>query len=127
MANQLLLDTTVLVDYLRDKNVSVKYLEGMGAEDHLLISAVTVAELYAGVRGVKELAKLESLLSAFDIVPVDRAIAAKGGLYRRDYGPGHGTGLADALIAASAAVRLATLVTLNKRHFVMLDKVTVPY
>lgn len=127
MADRLLLDTTVLVDYLRAKHVAVKYLEGMGAEDHLLISAVTVAELYAGVRDGEELARLESLLSAFDIVPVDRAIAEKGGLYRRDYGPSHGTGLADALIAASAAARLATLVTLNKRHFVMLDKVTVPY
>ncbi|MEE9465304.1 MAG: type II toxin-antitoxin system VapC family toxin [Candidatus Neomarinimicrobiota bacterium] len=127
MATQLLLDTTVLVDYLRDKNIAVKYLEGIGAEDHLLISSVTVAELYAGVRDGKELARLESLLSAFDIVPVDRAIAEKGGLYRRDYGPSHGTGLADALIAASAVARLATLVTLNKRHFVMLDKVTVPY
>ena len=127
MADQLLLDTTVLVDYLRDSDVAVKYLEEMGAEDHLLISAVTVAELYAVVRDGRELARLESLLSAFDIVPLDRAIAEKGGLYRRDYGPSHGTGLADALIAASAAARLATLVTLNKRHFVMLDKVTVPY
>ena len=127
MADQLLLDTTVLVDYLRDSDVAVKYLEEMGAEDHLLISAVTVAELYAVVRDGRELVRLESLLSAFDIVPLDRAIAEKGGLYRRDYGPSHGTGLADALIAASAAARLATLVTLNKRHFVMLDKVTVPY
>lgn len=127
MADQLLLDTTVLVDYLRDKDVAVKYLEEIGADDHLLISVITVAELYAGVRGAKEMARLESLLAAFDIVPVNRAIAEKGGLYRRDYGPSHGTGLADALIAASAAASLATLVTLNKRHFVMLDKVTVPY
>ena len=60
-------------------------------------------------------------------IHVDRAIAEKGGLYRRDYGPSHGTGLADALIAAGAAAQLATPVKLNKRHFPMLAKVTMPY
>ncbi len=126
MASQLLLDTTVLVDYLRGKNAAIKYLEGLGAE-HRLISAVTVAELYAGVRDGKERARLVKLLLAFDIVPVDREIAEKGGLYRRDYGPSHGTGLADAIIAASAVARAATLVTGNQRHFPMLQDVHIPY
>jgi predicted nucleic acid-binding protein len=39
----------------------------------------------------------------------------------------HGTGLADALIAASAEAAGATLVTLNRRHFPMLAEVLVPY
>jgi predicted nucleic acid-binding protein len=49
------------------------------------------------------------------------------GLWRLQYGRSHGTGLADALIAASVEAAQATLVTLNRRHFPMLANVWVPY
>lgn len=45
----------------------------------------------------------------------------------RQYGPSHGTGLADALIASTVAAVGATLATLNRRHFPMLNDVLVPY
>ena len=63
----------------------------------------------------------------FELVKIDPAIAMKGGLYRREFFRSHGTGLADALIAASTDFVSATLITLNKKHFPMLKKVTVPY
>ena len=53
--------------------------------------------------------------------------AVRGGLFRRDYGKSHGVGLADALIAATAELAQATLVTLNAKHFPMLPTVLVPY
>jgi hypothetical protein len=53
-------------------------------------------------------------------------LAERGGLLRRDYAPKHGTGLADALIAASAQQCGAELVTLNAKHFPMLQNVIVP-
>jgi predicted nucleic acid-binding protein len=46
---------------------------------------------------------------------------------RRDYGHSHGTGLADALIAATAEREGAMLVTLNTAHFPMLKRVTAPH
>ncbi|WP_322743723.1 PIN domain-containing protein [Vasconcelosia minhoensis] len=66
-------------------------------------------------------------MSAFELVTVDEDIAVKGGLYRRDYGKSYNVGLADALIAATAEAKGATLVTLNKKHFPMLASVTIPY
>jgi len=69
---------------------------------------------------------LTQFLGAFEIIPLDAEIAQKGGLYRRDYGPSHGVGLADALIAATAELQQARLVTLNAKHFPMLE-VLVPY
>jgi hypothetical protein len=125
MADQLLLDTDVLIDYLRGREESVAYVEGLTAQ--LYISSVTVAELYAGVREGAERVKLDAFIGAFAIVPVEREIAVKGGLYRRDFGKSHNVGLADALIAATAERKQATLVTLNKKHFPMLNDVTVPY
>ena len=121
----LLIDTDVIIDYLRDRPEAVSYLENL--TDFLLISAVTVAELYAGVRDGAERTALDSFIQAFEIVAVDEEIALKGGLYRRDYSKSHNTGLADALIAATAETRNVELVTLNKKHFPMLSNVIVPY
>ena len=45
---QLLIDTDVLIDYLRDREQAVAYLESLPPP--LSVSAVTVAELYSGVR-----------------------------------------------------------------------------
>lgn len=125
MAERLLVDTDVLIDYLRDTPEAVVYLENLS--ERLCISVLTIAELYSGVRDGAERARLGAFLGAFEIVPVDEAIAQVGGLYRRDYCKGHGTSLADALIAATAQVQRATLVTLNKKHFPMLAQVIVPY
>lgn len=121
----LLIDTDVLIDYLRERQQAVAYLESLA--EPALISAVTVAELYAGVREGKERSALDIFIRAFEVIPLDTEVAIKGGLYRRDYGKSHGTGLADAMIAASAEARGAALVTLNGRHFPMLKDVVVPY
>jgi len=125
MARILLLDTDVLVDCLRSQKDAVVYLERQTAP--LIVSTITVAELYAGVREGKERRILERFLLAFEMIPVDEEISKAGGLFRRDYGPSHGVGLADALIAATAAARKAILVTLNRRHFPMINDVQVPY
>ncbi|MCX8038564.1 MAG: type II toxin-antitoxin system VapC family toxin [Candidatus Sumerlaeia bacterium] len=121
----LLVDTDVLVDYLRDHPKAVRYLER--CEDHLFVSAITVAELYAGVREGKEREKMTRFLRAFEILPVDASLAMQGGLFRRDFGRTHGVGLADALIAATAIQRGIPLVTLNQKHFPMLSNTIVPY
>ena len=125
MAERLLIDTDVLIDYLRDKAEAVSYLESL--TEPLLISVITVAELYAGVREGTERTKLEEFIRAFEMVPVSREISIKGGLYRRDHIKSHNFGLADALIAATAEIQQAKLVTLNSKHFPMLANVIVPY
>jgi predicted nucleic acid-binding protein len=125
MAETLLIDTDVLIDYLRGQADAVAYLESL--TEPLLMSVVTVAELYSGVREGDERKALDIFITVFELVPIDEEIAVRGGLFRRDYRKSHNVGLADALIAATAEVRKATLVTLDRKHFPMLSRVTVPY
>jgi predicted nucleic acid-binding protein len=94
MATPLLIDTDVLIDYLRGYPAAVSYVEAQ--QERFLISVVTVAELYAGVREGEERARLEQFLRAFEIIPLDLRLAVQGGLYRRDYRKSHNVGLADA-------------------------------
>lgn len=122
---ELLIDTDVLIDYLRDRPESVAYLETL--TQPLAISAVTVAELYAGVRDGSERVTLNNFIASFKVCAIDEEIAARAGILRRDFGRSHGTGLADAIIAATAEQQRANLVTLNKKHFPMLKGVVVPY
>ena len=48
MPDRLIIDTDVAIDYLRDRAEAVVYLDNL--TDEQLLSAVTVAELYSGVR-----------------------------------------------------------------------------
>jgi predicted nucleic acid-binding protein len=125
MVDLLLVDTDILIDYLRGRAEAVTYLEGLTGI--LFVSAISVAELDAGVREGAERTKLDVFLTAFEVVPVDAEIAQRGGLYRRDYGKTHNVGLPDALIAATVETRKARLVTLNQKHFPMLTDVIIPY
>lgn len=122
---QLLIDTDVLIDYLRDRVESVQYLESLTPP--LSVSAVTVAELYAGVRDGAERVVLDRFIDSFQVIPVDADIAVRAGIIRRDFGKRDGTGLADAIIAATVELQRAKLVTLNNKHFQMLAEVVVPY
>jgi predicted nucleic acid-binding protein len=122
---QLLIDTDVLIDYLRDRAEAVMYLESLTSPRS--VSAITVAELYAGVRDGGERATPDQFIESFHLVAIDEVIAIRAGIIRRDFGKSHGTGLADAIIAATAEAQQADLVTLNNKHFQMLTNVVIPY
>ena len=105
MSAPILVDTDVLVDFLRGYEAAVS-LVAVNSE-RIVVSTIVVAELYAGVRGGVdgvEQGVLERLLALFRVVPVSSGIARLGGLYRRDYGKSHGVGLADAIVAATATL-----------------------
>lgn len=90
MAGRLLLDTDVLVEYLRGRGAAVEYVEGFASDLHL--SVISVAELFAGIRGDDEESSLERFHRAFTFLPVTEKTARPGELYRQRNGPSHRTG-----------------------------------
>ncbi len=125
MKNMILLDTDILVDFLRGYSKAVSYVKAH--TDRLILSSIVVAELYAGIRDNTELIELDELVSLFTVVPVTPDLAKAGGLYKRDYKKSHGIGLADAIMAATAESQDAELKTLNIKHYPMLKGVKPPY
>jgi predicted nucleic acid-binding protein len=120
-----LVDTCILIDVLRGRVEAADFVVGLDAPP--LVSAVTIAELFAGVRDGRERAALERMAGACRIVPVDEVLAEQGGLLFRSYRRSHGTDLLDAIIAATALMLDRPLATLNRKHFPMLEKLVVPY
>jgi predicted nucleic acid-binding protein len=125
MAGPILLDTDVLVDYLRGEVRAVAFFQANA--DRIILSAIVVAELYAGVKGEAEQTVLDDFISLFRVVPLNAAIAKTGGLYKRDFGKSHGVGLADAILAATAEAEQAELKTFNLKHFPMIKGLKPPY
>ncbi len=125
MARSILLDTDILVDFLRGRSKAMSFVKSSSAK--IILSTIVVAELYAGVKGEAEQAVLDDFVSLFRIVPVNAKIAKVGGLYKRDYGKSHGVGLADAILAATAEAENAELKTLNTKHYPMLKGLRPAY
>jgi predicted nucleic acid-binding protein len=122
-----LLDTDVLIDYLRGQASAQRLFEAL--PDDCAVSAISVAELHVGLREGAERKALDALLDTFALIDLSPVIAAQGGLLRRDWGKSHGCGLNDALLAATALATQRVLLTLNAKHFPMLGKsqFVVPY
>ena len=124
MKKQILIDTDVIVDFLRGYTKAISYVENHSAE--IVLSSIVVAELYAGVRD-DERARLDDFVTLFPILPITSEIAKAGGLFKRDYHKSYGIGLADALMAATAVTEDAELKTLNTKHYPMLKGLKAPY
>jgi predicted nucleic acid-binding protein len=123
-----LLDTTVAVDHLRGVAPAVDLLSRLiGGEEAVGASEVVRFELLAGVRDT-EIEALEQFFSALSWVPVDEAVTRTAGLlapkHRKAYS---GIDDVDYLIAATALVVDADLLTTNVRHFPMLAGLRAAY
>lgn len=120
-----MLDTCICVDYLRAKNE--KLLRRVREYSHeVSISAIVAAELFHGAYHSKRIQEnlrdtIELILN-FDVVPFGEAEAkAYGQILDSLERKGQVIGNNDMLIAATALIRNATLVTNNIREFSRID------
>ena len=116
------LDTTCLIDHLRNVEHVTARLEQIGKERHeAATTTLNVAELYSGLLPSEE-ARTETLISALTILPVDISAARRAGKWRYAYRrQGTTLALVDMLVAAIAFEHGATLLTANTRHFPMAE------
>ena len=123
-----LLDTTVAIDHLRGAESAVELLRSLVDEEETVAASEVVRfELLAGVRD-EELDTLEQFFSALSWVLVDEPIARTAGLLARKHRKTYsGIGDLDYLIAATALVLDAELLTTNVRHFPMLAALRPAY
>ncbi|WP_343571798.1 type II toxin-antitoxin system VapC family toxin [Mycobacterium sp.] len=123
-----LVDTTIAVDHLRGEPAAVELLTALTeAGDDLVASELVRFELLAGVRH-NELPALEEFCSALRWAQVSEDVARVAGQLARRYRKSHsGIGAVDYLIAATAIVLDADVLTTNVRHFPMFTKLAAPY
>jgi predicted nucleic acid-binding protein len=122
-----LLDTTVAIDHLRGDQAATDLLRDLVENDETLVASEVVRfELVAGVRD-DELAALEHFFGAVSWISVGEGVARAAGELARKHRSHSGIGDADYLIAATALLLEADLLTTNVRHFPMLPGLAPPY
>lgn len=122
-----LVDTSVLIDYLRGHEPAAHLLEQARMAGPLHASEITRIEILAGMRAGEE-EPTGWLLASLAWHAVDGAVAEEAGALGRQWLPSHqGIDSADLAIAATAILVRAELLTLNVRHFPMFPNLQRPY
>jgi predicted nucleic acid-binding protein len=117
--SRIIIDSDIIIDHLR----GFEYLENItinSLSNTIMISTISIAEIYS-LLYFNEIEKVEKLISTFKVINVDSVIAKLAGKYRMIYYKSHNLLIPDAIIAASAKICNAILVTKNKKHFPMTD------
>lgn len=122
-----LLDSDILINHLRKRTPLQAYLGELQAAARFACSTITVAEVYAGMRPAEETAT-RRLMDGLVHLPVTSPVAEKAAQLQKDgRKAGQTIALADCLIAATALLEKATLVTANAKHYPQVhDKITQP-
>jgi predicted nucleic acid-binding protein len=119
------LDTCILIDVLRLRPAAVAYIESLS--ERPAISVVTVTELRAGQRSMKEARQIDQMLGHMTVIPVSAAVAELAGDMLRNFRKSHSVDVPDALIAGTAVEVNLPLATLNLKHFPMFPHLKAPY
>lgn len=115
-----ILDTNIIIDHLRQKEVGDTLLMKLVSSiplSELSVSVITIQELYEGKSSVDEKAEsyLLATINPLRILPYDYEIAKIAGEIARDLD--RPIELADATIAATAILQKARLITRNRKDF----------
>ena len=115
-----LLDTSIVVDVLNARAESRRWLHGLTEGGYTFACcAVTIAEVYAGMRP-HEATATEEFLDSLDYYETTRDVARRAGYLKAAWArKGQTLALPDVLIAAVALEHGLALATGNRKHFPM--------
>ncbi len=113
-----LIDTDVMIDVSRASASAASYLDSLNDS---AISIITAHELIVGARDKRDVAGIDSLVSAYPVIHIDASIDQLAYDLLKRYAKSDGLRTFDSLIAATAIVKGFQLVSRNRRHFAMID------
>ena len=117
---KLLLDTSVLIDVLRQKNRRREWLAELVRGGHTLsTTTLNIAEIYAGMRSAEE-ARTEALLGGLELYELNGSSARLAGKLKNTWSrKGRTLTLSDMIVAAIAIERNCAVLTDNRKDFPM--------
>ena len=119
----IVLDTNVLIEILKGNKETITKVQSF--DETLLISSITVMEIYYGAKNKAELKKLEQFTALFKVDHLTKDISIKATALIKTYAKSHTLDIPDSLIAATALVSDGKIFTYNKKDFRYIDKLTL--
>ncbi len=120
----MLVDTDIIIWYMRDNKRAVKLLDNNTGFN---ISVITYMELVQGMRNNNELKSLKMALNYWKtkIVQINEIISSKAMIYQEQFFLSNSLQLADALIASTALTYQLPLHTGNTKHYRMFKDLVI--
>ena len=122
----MLLDTTFILDLLRNNPEAVQKASSLkNSTEPLLTTTVTVFEIWQGscdLKDSRKKQKIETLLSAIGLLPLDVEAAKKAGIIHNEcYKNGTPIDPEESMIAGIAKTHNQSILTRNVKHFSKVD------
>ena len=115
--NRTFIDTDVLIDIARKNRRAIDFWRRAEARSTMVCSVISVFELLAGCRNLREQRVTLTGLSSMDIVHVESGDSIQALAWYRSYHLSRGIGFLDCLVAAAARRMDCQVHTLNTKHF----------
>ncbi len=115
----IVLNTNILIEILKGNEETIKIVQTFNED--IIISSISVMELYYGAINKAELKKLEKFVSLFKIEHLTEKISIKSTLLIKTYAKSHHLDIPDSLIASTALVLGCRVFTYNYKDFRYID------
>jgi len=114
-----LIDTDVMIDVSRGNAAAAAYVDSL---DDITISIIAAHELIVGARSQRDAEGIDSLMTAYPVeADLNTRITGRAYQLLKRHAKPDGLRTFDALIAATALENGFTLVSKNRRHFRMIN------
>ena len=117
-----LCDTNIFIHAFNGNTDTQAALESIGFEN-IVLSSITVMELYQGMGNKRELKAMKKRIKYYDILQVDSNISILATEFIEKYSLSHGLKIPDAIIGASAVSYGIGLFTYNLKDFRFLPNI----
>jgi predicted nucleic acid-binding protein len=112
----ILCDTNIFISAFNGRTDTIEQLNIIGLQN-IVVSSITVMELYQGVGNKLELSQMKKKLKFYDVIQIDNTISEKAIELIYKFRLSHGLMIPDALIAATAVMYQIELYTYNVKDF----------
>ncbi|MCR8557870.1 type II toxin-antitoxin system VapC family toxin [Mucilaginibacter sp. BJC16-A38] len=111
-----LCDTNILIHAFNGRQTTISRLNDIGL-DQVVLSVITVMELYQGMSNKTELAQLKKKIKFYDVIDIDINTSKMASSLIENFKLSHGLQIPDAIIGATAVIYQIPLFTYNIKDF----------
>ncbi len=111
-----LCDTNIFIHAFNGNADTINELTNIGF-DNIVVSAITIMELYQGMGNKNEMIQMRSRMRSYDVIEIDTAISQLSVSLIDQFNLSHGLLIPDAIIGATAIVHQIPLFTYNLKDF----------
>lgn len=117
-----LCDTNIFINAFNGRRDTIDSLQEISL-DQIVISSITVMELYQGMGNKTELAQMKKKMRYYDVIAINEDISKMATGFIENFRLSHNLQIPDAIIGATAVVYNLPLFTYNTKDFDFLPEI----